>query len=590
MVRKAKNKDKSLESTGPKRVALYARVSTHEQATEGVSIEAQIDRLDSWAKSKGCIIVDKYIDPGYSGKDDKRPEFQRLMIDAHRGKFDIVAVAMLDRFMRNLRLLLNRLHELEGLGITFESVRESLDTATPNGKFSIQIMGVIAEFERERIGERVSDSRNHLKKMGKWSAGRPKYGYRWNKEASKFEIVEDEAEVIRHAFDLYVNQAMGIVRVAQRLTEEGYRTRPKRRNGNEEPTIGYWQSSVVHNLLSYPGYAGEDEDYPFPAIIPKELFTSAQKKLATSRRIRQETGGWLLQGRVVCGLCGHRVSPRKRSGRHRRRYGCTGYDKHLHPDGSPRCTLASIPADELEKMVWGVFARTITNKQLLRQSVEDALAKLESRQKELGYDKVIDAKLKEIDGKLSRLMELYIEDDTFNRTRLDEKKQELVQEKMKLERRKDSLNPEARLDITKLEDYIKTVRAILDDGHIRVDHNGLLLGTLWHHAKGGGLMPEEYDLFDLWEGKEPDLDDESAEVTTVNTIGPDGEEVRMMEIKPSEKEWADFERRDEISMEQKRKLLEKFDIKIVAYPDRIEIAGLLPTQTLEWDSISNPKG
>jgi site-specific DNA recombinase len=153
-------------------VAIYARVSSQEQAVEGVSIEVQIAALRAYAKTQGWEVVDEYIDGGYSGGTDERPALKRLLTDASQHRFNIIAVCKLDRFFRNLRLLLNHLHSLEQQGIKFISTQEGLDTSTPNGKFTMQIMGVIAEFERGRIGERVKDSRHYLIGRGDWPGGR----------------------------------------------------------------------------------------------------------------------------------------------------------------------------------------------------------------------------------------------------------------------------------------------------------------------------------------------------------------------------------------------------------------------------------
>jgi len=113
-----------------------------------------------------------------------------------RGCFDIIAVCKLDRFFRNLRLLLNYLHDLEQLRVKFVSTQEGLDTSTPYGKFAVQIMGVIAEFEKERIGERVRDSRRYQLSQGYWPGGRTNYGYRWLPREKRREIDEKEAEIV----------------------------------------------------------------------------------------------------------------------------------------------------------------------------------------------------------------------------------------------------------------------------------------------------------------------------------------------------------------------------------------------------------
>ncbi len=188
------------------RVALYVRVSSQEQAVEGVSIEAQMSALRSYAQSQGWEVAGEYIDAGYGGGTDDRPSLKRLLLDARKRNFSIIAVAKLDRYSRNLRLLLNNLHELEQLGIKFVATQESLDTSTPYGKFAIQIMGVIAEFERGRIGERVRDSRRYLTAQGKWAGGRTLYGYRWLPKQEQWETIPEEVTVIRSIYQLFLEE------------------------------------------------------------------------------------------------------------------------------------------------------------------------------------------------------------------------------------------------------------------------------------------------------------------------------------------------------------------------------------------------
>ena len=105
------------------RVALYSRVSSEEQASEGVSIPAQKDTLSNYAAAMKWEVFDEYVDAGHSGGTDERPAFKRLIRDAREKRFDIIAVSKLDRFFRNLRLLLNYLHELERLGIRYPNIK-----------------------------------------------------------------------------------------------------------------------------------------------------------------------------------------------------------------------------------------------------------------------------------------------------------------------------------------------------------------------------------------------------------------------------------------------------------------------------------
>ena len=80
------------------RVAIYARVSSQEQAVEGVSIEARVAALRAYARSQNWEVVDEYIDGGYSGGTDERPALKRLLTDASQHRFNIIAVCKLDRF------------------------------------------------------------------------------------------------------------------------------------------------------------------------------------------------------------------------------------------------------------------------------------------------------------------------------------------------------------------------------------------------------------------------------------------------------------------------------------------------------------
>ena len=167
------------------RLALYSRVSSEEQAREGVSIDAQVAALRAYAKAIGGEVFDEYVDGGFSGGGDDRPAFRRMMLNAKQRRFDVIVVCKLDRVFRNLRLLLNYLHELDGLGIKFISTQEGLDTATSLGKSSLHFMGTIGEFERDRIGERVKDARHHILSKGEWPGGSTLYGYRWLKQKRK---------------------------------------------------------------------------------------------------------------------------------------------------------------------------------------------------------------------------------------------------------------------------------------------------------------------------------------------------------------------------------------------------------------------
>jgi len=135
------------------RAAIYARVST---IGHGQDVGMQVDELQAVAAQRGWEVVGVYADEGISGSKDSRPELDRMMADAAKGRFDIIAIWKLDRLARSVVHLLDVVESLKAWGVGLVSVRDAhVDTTTPAGRFSLQIMGAVAELERCLIQERV---------------------------------------------------------------------------------------------------------------------------------------------------------------------------------------------------------------------------------------------------------------------------------------------------------------------------------------------------------------------------------------------------------------------------------------------------
>jgi DNA invertase Pin-like site-specific DNA recombinase len=132
------------------RVAIYARVSTHDQ-----HIESQLYPLRELAKRRGFEIVQEYIDVGVSGSKARRKGLDTMLADAHRRKFTIILVAAFDRVARSVKHFLTVIDELHDLGIEFISARENIDTSGAMGRMFVTILGCISELERALIVERI---------------------------------------------------------------------------------------------------------------------------------------------------------------------------------------------------------------------------------------------------------------------------------------------------------------------------------------------------------------------------------------------------------------------------------------------------
>jgi DNA invertase Pin-like site-specific DNA recombinase len=152
------------------RAAIYARVST---SNNGQDPTMQTRELEEYCQRRGWELAGCYVDNGISGSKESRPELDRLMADAHRRRFDAVAVWKFARFARSVSHLLRALETFKALGIDFVSLSEQVDTSTPTGKMVFTVLGAVAELERSLIAERVRAGIRNARAKGK-RLGRPR--------------------------------------------------------------------------------------------------------------------------------------------------------------------------------------------------------------------------------------------------------------------------------------------------------------------------------------------------------------------------------------------------------------------------------
>ena len=149
-----------------KRAAIYVRVSTIEQDTD-----LQETELQQYVESRGweCVV---YRDKGQSGAKHDRPALNQMLHNLRRRKFDVMVVWKLDRLARSLKQLLIIGEECRSLGVDLVSLRQNIDTTLPAGRLTFQILGAVAEFERELLRERVKAGMAQARRNGK-HCGRP---------------------------------------------------------------------------------------------------------------------------------------------------------------------------------------------------------------------------------------------------------------------------------------------------------------------------------------------------------------------------------------------------------------------------------
>src|SRR4029453_1571299 len=147
----------------PKRVAIYARVSTVDR---GQDPETQLLALREYAARRGFLGVGEYVDYA-SGTREDRPQYRALLDVVRKRQVDIVLVWRYDRFARSTQALVHALKEFHSLGVDFISYQENIDTTTPQGELIFTVMASLAQFERALISERVKAGRAGAKAQGK---------------------------------------------------------------------------------------------------------------------------------------------------------------------------------------------------------------------------------------------------------------------------------------------------------------------------------------------------------------------------------------------------------------------------------------
>jgi putative DNA-invertase from lambdoid prophage Rac len=156
----------------------YARVSTERQADEGVSLEEQIRRIEGRALEQGCQLAETFIERGISASVPlgDRPEGARLLSTLQPG--DVVIAAKLDRMFRSAWNALNVIREFQRRQISLWLLDLGGDVSGDGiAKLVLTILAAIAEFERERIGERIRDAKRHQKRTGQYLGGARPFGW-----------------------------------------------------------------------------------------------------------------------------------------------------------------------------------------------------------------------------------------------------------------------------------------------------------------------------------------------------------------------------------------------------------------------------
>jgi len=431
-----------------KRAVTYARVSSDDRGKDGRNLQGQLEMCRDYAKERGYKIVSELAedDRGASGASFELPKLNQLRGMAHNNDFDVLVVREIDRLSRNLAKQLIVEEGLRRAGVRIEYVLGEYPD-TPEGNLMKHVRATVAEYEREKINERMTRGRRlkikagHVVTHGKFS-----FGYRLVDKNGKrsLEIYEPEARIVRLIFDWYTNGngesgSLTMSKIALHLTEMGVPSPKdsKNRTWGSEKKRGYgeWGRGSIQKILNNTTYKGEwrygkkakkdgkwlnnTEDHiltvKVPAIIDMETWEAAERrhvknKLDSRRNIKNE---YLLSKRVTCGLCGHRAFGTVVNAHNRKYlyYRC-GAAKGSSSDIVEDCNLPMFNAKILDRLIWEKVKSFILDPAALQEGI---LVYQEKRDKENAPIRerlqVVDDLLANNQAQLTRALDFYLVGD-----------------------------------------------------------------------------------------------------------------------------------------------------------------------------------
>ena len=452
-----------------KKVAIYCRVSTTEQAEEGYSIDEQNIKIREYCEREGHEIYNLYEDRGISGKNiTNRPGIKQLLQDATENKFDLVIVWKLNRISRKLLDILNIVELLNKHNIAFRSLTENFETETPSGKLQLNIMGAIGEFERETIAENVKMGLLARAKEGRWNGG-VVLGYdlvELNNEGKKrkntvLKINEKEANTVRRIFELY-SQGHGYKAVVNRVNKEGHKTKRNRE----------FAVSTVKEILQNPVYIGKIRynvrqdwskkrrnninanpilsDGIHEPIIDVETWNKVQVILKERSKKHNKVYDceFPLTGILKCPVCGagmtiNRSTAKRKDGTRRinEYYSCGNWKNK----GTAVCNSNSIRVEVADEYVLNKIMELINNESILKKVVDNINQNKSTKLKPiLEQLEQVNKEIEKLTSKKSKNIELF-EDGIVDKSELSIRVKSINDDIEKLKYREQELKQDLQL-------------------------------------------------------------------------------------------------------------------------------------------------
>ncbi len=489
-----------------KKVALYARVSSDLQK-KGKTIESQIFELKRQIVKDGHILAKEYIDNGFSGARLDRPAMEQLRKDLKTNVFETIYFLNTDRIARDVTYQTIIISEI--LRWKKQLIINGKDYVhNPENKFTVTVLGAVAELERAKIIERNTRGKNLRMSQGiHGGRGTNIYGYDYQKKTpvsiQKLMINEREANTVRFIFEEYAKDEIGMYSLTRKLEEQGHVTK-----------MGHklWRGSQVKCILKNTAYTGviyfnrtrvtkeyadpitgvtktrvnyskrdKSEWLPVavPPIVSQELFDKVQEKREYNKvKYRNPKRVQILSNLIECGSCGSSYFSLRRHLRRPKKnnqhniydvisYNCNWRFRakmHSLTNGLKRCKNRQISAHIIEEKVWDVFKTTVFDSKKLKEKIEVIQGKAQNstlrlRRKVTKLEKEITA----IQRKKQLVLNLYtsaeLDKQTYSKksAELDKELEATHKEKVDTQKQIPLLHDSLEIDIA-IKRYCETIK------------------------------------------------------------------------------------------------------------------------------------
>jgi site-specific DNA recombinase len=407
----------------------YLRVSTESQ-TEKYGLDVQREKILDYCDKKGVVIDEWYVDGGYSGSKLERPEISRLLANAKDGMIDTVYVYKLDRMSRDVIDTLNLMYNvLPSYGVKVISMTEEIRTENPMDKVMLTMNAAMNQYEREVIRMRMSAGMVERVKKGYWmGGGRIPFGYYYDRNDGILHPKEDEAEIVRQAYKLYID-GYSCEKISQMLGFKG-----------ERIVIQILKRKSNIGMIEYKGAVYQGLHEP---IVDEDVFYKAQECIKKRSNNSYVTHDNMLSGLCWCGVCGARMRYQKWG----KYYKLVCYSHYKSTKKALRksdncknpIVMAKVIEDEVQKCFID-FSINLSNESFSEEN----------------NTTVIENAIKKSNSKIKRMYEMYLDnlsENLMEMIREEERNVEELKNQLIMEMRKENIdNSEKVEEIKKIAD------------------------------------------------------------------------------------------------------------------------------------------